>query len=457
MLRIVTESWRRLATGSLNDRILSAAILVAGGNLVVKLTAMVKDIVVVDHFGLGDALDAFFLAVAVPAFAVTVIGQSFSGAFMPEYVRVREQEGPERAKRLFANIMVVNFVLLLGACLLLAVAGRPILALVASEFAPEKRELVYQLYLVLLPFIVLEGQVILWGSVLHAGEKFALAAFAPILTPLAIVALVIVVAPGLGVAGMAWGTVLGCGLELAVLGVALHRRGLLPVPAWTKKLETRKQVVNMYVPLVLGAMIMNASTVIDQVMASWLGPGSVAALTYGNKLPSFVAGIGVTALGTAVLPHFSRLIALGDYNSIRHTLNTYLRWIAVVSVPITLVVILCSEWIVRVLFERAAFTREDTVLVSFIQQLYLLQVPFFVIGVVGVRLLIAMSRTHLVTIMAVVNLAVNVAGNLIFMRWLGVGGIALSTSVVYVVSMSMILWLVYWHLSALQRTQLAPT
>jgi putative peptidoglycan lipid II flippase len=102
---------------------------------------------------------------------------------------------------------------------------------------------------------------------------------------------------------------------------------------------------------------------------------------------------------------------------------------------------------VRLVFQRGAFQAEDTLLVARIQQMYLLQVPFFVLGILGVRMLVALSKNHLLTIMAVVNLIVNVVGNLVFMRWFGVSGIALSTSVVYMVSMSMILILVARNLA----------
>lgn len=455
IVRLALDQWRRFATGSVNHRIFSAMIVIATATLAVKATAMAKDMVVAGHFGVGDALDAFLIAVAVPAFAVTVIGQSFSGAFLPEFVRLREQEGPAAAKRLFANIMVLNFALLVACAVVLGVAGKPILDLVASEFSPEKRALAYQLFLILLPLVILEGQVILWGSVLHAGEKFALTAFAPILTPLTIVLALLVTAEDAPITAVAVATVVGCAAELAVLGFALARRGLLPAPRWAPDLAARRHVIGQYIPLVLGAMTMNGSTIIDQIMASWLGSGSVAALTYANKIPSVVAGVGVTALGTALLPHFSQLVARNDYDAIRHTLRTYIRGVVIVAVPITAVLLATSDWVVMIIFERGAFTESDTRLVSDVQRMYLLQIPFFVLGIVGVRLLVAMSKNHLVTIMAVVNLIVNIVGNLVFMRWFGVSGIALATSVVYMISMSMILWLVHVNLSGLQRARLA--
>jgi putative peptidoglycan lipid II flippase len=210
--------------------------------------------------------------------------------------------------------------------------------------------------------------------------------------------------------------------------------------------------VTQYLPLVMSAMLMSSSSVIDQAMAAWLGPGSVAALNYGNKIPAFLAGMGATALGTAVLPHFSRLVVVGDIVSLRHTIKTYTRWILAISVPCAVVFIAGSEWIVKLVFERGAFRPEDTLIVARIQQMYLLQVPFFVVGILAVRVLVAMSKNHLLTLMSVINLVVNVIGNIVFMRWLGVSGIALSTSVVYMVSMTMILIFVAKTLRDLERT-----
>jgi putative peptidoglycan lipid II flippase len=107
-----------------------------------------------------------------------------------------------------------------------------------------------------------------------------------------------------------------------------------------------------------------------------------------------------------------------------------------------------SEWLVRVLFERGAFGADDTAQVTLIQQMYLIQIPFVMVGILGGRLLIAMSKMYLLSIMAVINLAVVVVGNLVLMRWLGVSGIALATSIMYIVSAAMIWVLVNRSLGA---------
>lgn len=449
MLTLVAKAishCRRLGSGTVNQRIASATIIIMAGTLLVKVAAAVKDIVIAGHFGLGDDLDALLIALVIPGFVTGVIAYSLNGAFVPAYIRVRERDGVEAANRLFANVMLLSFFLLLVCTVLMAAGAGLLLKLLAWEFSPAKLELVNSLYFVLLPTVVLGGQITLWGAVLNADEKFALAALAPILSPLIIMAALVAVAPGLGIDGLAWAIVVGSVAELVVLGAALARRGLFPAPRWWSEATETRAVLQQYLPAVSASIVMSSTTVIDNAMASWLESGAVAALTYGSKIPAFLAAAGMTALGSAVLPHFSRLVALGDHAAIRHTLNTYGRWLLLLAVPITLVFIATSEWIVRLLFERGAFGPDDTAVVTLVQQMYLIQIPFVMVGILGGRLLIAMSKMYLLTIMAVVNLAVVIVGNLVLMRWLGVAGIALATSIMYVVSAAMIWVLVHRHL-----------
>src|SRR5947208_4612358 len=95
---------------------------------------------------------------------------------------------------------------------------------------------------------------------------------------------------------------------------------------------------------------------VDQAMGSMLGHGSVSALTYGNKIAALILTIGTMALGTAVLPYFSQMVAAADWKTVRHTLKSYTGLILVVTLPITFLVVLFSKPLVALLFQRGNFT-----------------------------------------------------------------------------------------------------
>jgi putative peptidoglycan lipid II flippase len=181
---------------------------------------------------------------------------------------------------------------------------------------------------------------------------------------------------------------------------------------------------------------MSSTMLVDQAMGAMLGPGSVAALSYGGKVVSFVTVVGATALGTTVLPHFSRMVAVSDWQGIRNTVRTYIKWILLTTVPLMVAVATFSESLVRLIFQRGAFAVGDTEVVSRVQAFLILQLPFYVINILLVRLISSLKANSVLMWGCVINFIVNVVLNYVLMQWLQIAGIALSTSVVYLVSVA---------------------
>jgi putative peptidoglycan lipid II flippase len=151
------------------------------------------------------------------------------------------------------------------------------------------------------------------------------------------------------------------------------------------------------------------------------------------------------AISTALAPHFSRMIAVEDWQACRHTLRTWIRLAALVSAPIALALIASSHWLVRVAFQHGAFGPRDTAVVAPVLAMYAIQIPFIVTSRVFYRFLVAMRRTDLILQCGILNLALDIALNLVLMRWNGVAGIALATSL-WAASTFFFLWFWTWKL-----------
>ncbi len=437
-LSIGLNRWRNWRVKSTNRRILAAMISVGGFAIIVKLTSTAKQLVIADQFGTSDALDAFLIAFLIPSLAINVVSGSFNAAFMPTFIKVKEQQGQGAAQRLFSNVMVWSTLLMIAISGLLALVSPFIIPIVGSGFSPEKQALTRSLFLAMLPVLTISGLATIWASILNAEERFALAAIAPIMTPAVAVTAILFMGTMWGIYALAIGTVGGFLLEAVLLAWGLKRHGFSLIPRWHGLDRAVKQVARQYAPMAAGALLMSSTELVDQSMAAMLGPGSVSALNYGNKVVALIIGIGSMALSTAVFPYFSRMVAVNDWIGVRHTLKTYARLVLFVTVPMTLVLFYLSDPIVALLFERGAFTAGDSRLVGQVQALYILQIPFYVLGIMGVRLLSALKKNQILMGISAVNLATNIVGNYVFMRYLGVAGISLSTSVVYAISMSLI-------------------
>jgi putative peptidoglycan lipid II flippase len=226
----------------------------------------------------------------------------------------------------------------------------------------------------------------------------------------------------------------------AIFAWALHARGL-PLFAWRTPIDLPvpsrvaiARVQAQYLPAVAGAVLMSATSVVDQTMAAWLPSGSVSALGFGTKLSSVMMNVGAIALSTTLLPHLSELVAREEWPALRVLTKRVAFVILGTTIPLTVALIVCSTPIVRLLFQRGAFTATETITVANVQSAYLLQLPVHLLGILYVRLISALQANRLLTIGSAVNLAVNIALNVVFMRWFGVAGIALSTAGVYAVS-----------------------
>lgn len=423
---------------SVNRRIFAAIVSVGSFTILVKLATVMKQLVIAGRFGTSDALDAFLIAFLAPSFVINVAAGSFSAALIPSFIEVRDRDGRDAAQRLFSSVMVLSVLLIFAMSGILAACSTPIIQVIGSGFSPEKQALTRSLFFATLPLLIISGLAAIWASILNAQERFALAAVAPVMTPVAAVVAILLLGKAWGIYALAVGTVGGGVLEAALIGRGLKRLGFYLLPRWHGLSPAVKQVARQYAPMAAGALLMSGTEVVDQAMAAMLGPGSVSALNYGNRVVSLMIGVGSLALSTAIFPHFSRMVAANDWTGVRSTVKVYVRLIILITVPTTLGLIYFSEPIVALLFERGAFTSGDVDLVGRVQALYLLQAPFYFLGIIGVRLLSALKRNHILMGISGVNLFTNVIANYALMHYMGLPGISLSTSVVYFISAALI-------------------
>lgn len=438
-----TERWKQLSSGTLNRRIFSAAALVAALTLATKVVAMGKEVLSAAAFGTDDAMDAFLAAFLLPTYALNVLAVQMNTALVPVFIGVRENEGEAAAQRLFSGALVLSIGILVGATILLGLLAPVLVPYVCVGFSEEKIQFTIKLFYLLLPTIVLSGLVNNCEAALNAGEKFAVAALAPAIVPLATIGAIWAMAPRWGIHSVVAGLVGGIALNLLIVARSLKRRGLSFTPRWHGMDSSLRRLISQYFPAVAASAMMCSSELIDRSMASLLAPGSVSVLSYGNKLVSLVLTMGTIALGTAVLPYFSKMVAKSDWSGLRHTLKTYIRLIILVTIPIVVLGIILSKPLVEVMFQRGKFSSSDTALVASVQSMLMLQLPFYSLSILFVRMISSLQANRLLVWGTVISVVLNISLNYLLMKVMGIAGIALSTSVVYAVSaayLGVMLW-----------------
>jgi putative peptidoglycan lipid II flippase len=427
--------WPLKSAETPNRKILRAAVIVGLMGLVAKISATVKELIVAGRFGRSDALDAFLIALLLPAFTMILVRAAFEAALIPALVDVRQSQGPQAAQKLVSSTMFFSVMAWLALSILLGVLAPYYLPYLGSGFSPEKLRLTRHLVYVLLPYVFFNGLSGCAAAVLNAGEKFALPALTPLLTPLVMIVFITLGPSGWGPFLLAAGVVAGGFLESVLLVQALRIEGMHLWPHWSGRDPLVSRVLAQFAPMLAGAFLMSSTSVVDQSMAAMLPGGSVAALSYANKIVAVITAVGASALSTAALPYLSRMVADGDWNGCRHTLKRYSLLIVATTVPLTLGLIAFSRPLVRLLFQRGAFTPADTELVSWVQICYLAQIPFYVLSMFFVRFLSSVRRNHALMYASGINLILDIVLNLLLMRRWGIAGLAMSTSLMYAFSL----------------------
>lgn len=423
---------------TVNGRIFLAAFTVAGFTGVVHLASFAKELLIAYHFGTSELLDAFLIAFLLPAFAVGVLAESFSSGFIPTYLSVLKKQGAECANSLFASVAMLALIFLAAAALIVGLFAPGVLKVLGSGFSAQNLALAQNLLWLLLPVLPLYGIVRVWSALLNAQQVFGSVALVPGVTPLVIVAVLWLFSSQLGIYSLASGTLLGATAEVVILLTIVARKHLPLLPAWSGQTREVRAVLRQYAPVVFGAIMMSGTILVDQAMAAMLEPGSVSALSFGNKVITLVLSLSAMALGTAALPHLSAMVAHRDWTGVERTLYVYERAIVLLAIPVSAVLFLASSGLVELLFERGAFTASDTALVGQILAYYSLQLPFYMAGILGVRVISACANNSALVNICVVNFVFNVAANYLLMQMLGVSGIALATAFVYAISFVLI-------------------
>jgi putative peptidoglycan lipid II flippase len=413
--------------------IMTAAMTIAVLTAIVRLASVAKELNVAWRFGTSDDLDAFLISVLVPTAIVAILASSFNASVIPIYIETKEHEGSAAAERILQSATAWVILCLIPVAALVVFAAPVYLRVLGSAFSHDKLQFTLKLVCVTSVVVVLGGVGALWTSVLNAERRFAVTAVTPLATPLITLGF-LWWAPGWRTASLVAGMIVGSATEMLLLGYALRKLGLSLQPRWPRIDSKIRRLGGQFLPVAAGSILNSGNFMVDSAMAAMLAAGSVASLNYGNRIIQLPIVLLSAPLGTALMPYLSRLAAARDWPELRRTVRRFIGLSFFFTLPLTAGLIIFSRPIVSILYQRGAFTAADVLLVSRVQAFYALEIPSYVVSIVVVRLISSLQSNQLLLFATIINLVINVSLNFVFMRWLGVPGLALSTSIVYLFS-----------------------
>ncbi len=334
-----------------------------------RVLGLVREQVFAALFGAGFAYDAFVVAFRIPNLLRDLFGEgALSAAFVTVFTEYDTNRGREATWRLANNVLAVVAVVLAVIVLVGIFFAEDLVRFLAPDFdlVAGKVALTTRLTAIMFPFLLFVSLSAVVMGILNAKGRF----FVPALSSsffnlgslLGGVSLALLL-PRFGqpaIVGMAVGTLIGGGLQLAWQVPALFRVGFAFSPRIDLADPGLRRILRLMGPAVVGLSATQVNIFVNTYFASSCEQGSVSWLNYAFRLVQFPIGVFGVALAIAATPIFARHAARGDLAAMRRSLASSLVMVACLTVPAAVGLALLAQPIVALIFEHGVFSPVDT-------------------------------------------------------------------------------------------------
>lgn len=195
-----------------------------------------------------------------------------------------------------------------------------------------------------------------------------------------------------------------------------------------------KATVRMLLPLMMSCGVGHIALMLGKMIASLLGEGHVSSLTYAHTLYRVVYTIFIANLSVILLTDFNELMAQKNFNAMKQKICSVVSIMTLFLIPITIVSVVCSKDIVKIIYERGSFSPTSTAAVASVLIFYALNfIPAMVHSIYN-QVLYANGDTKTPMWIALASIAVNFVSSLILVRVIGLPGVAIGTLISSLVS-----------------------
>ena len=417
---------------------------IAGSTLVSRVLGYLRDMVVASYFGASAVADTFYVAYRIPNLLRRLLGEgALVASFVPVYTDYIERKTPEEQKKFLDTVITVLTLILIVLTILGIIFAPIIVNLIAPGFAkdPEKMRLAIFLTRVMFPFLISIGVAAFFMGVLYVHHIFIYSAFSSCFLSISEVLFMFAICPFLNnpILGLAIGVVVGGFAQAYYQIIPLMKKKISFSFSFDLKNEGLRKVAWLMLPATIGVSFDQISSFVDMIFASWLRVGSVSALYYSNRLMQLPLALFGVAVSTICLPILSKSATYENFDKLKEQLRDNFSLMSYFIIPSSIGLIVLAHPIVKLLFERGKFDTIATDMTSITLQYY----SIGIIAYSGVKIIstayYSMKDTKTPVKIAAFCVLINVLCNFILMKLLGVGGLALSTSISAILNVTLLI------------------
>jgi putative peptidoglycan lipid II flippase len=415
------------------QKVFSSALTISMLTLFGYLGFFARDLLIVRRFGVGDAVDVFFLGSMIPMFFVSVFSIPAGAALLPAYSALRCTNDLTASRLVSATALSLTIVMAILS-LILYVATPLILSALNWNYSAEKIAAIGAIMNVYLFIMILGGVVVVANTLLNAEEYFIFPATAQLIVPTVVLFALLLFGTSLGIYAAVYGMLIGQIINLVLVMYALWSKSLLSLLRLELIVGFKRFPFRQYVVLVAAALSTALLVPTANTIAANLPSGSVTIIGLGLKIILLIAGVIGMGMTTVLLPYFSSLVAKSHHLKAQSDLSLFLLLATLISIPTTLILRMLTGPLTTFLMAGSSLSHDDINQLIRTTQYGVAQLPFFTVGLITTKYITAYQRTGILLLSSIIGLAITIILSKVLTKYVGVSGISLAITLSMVIS-----------------------
>ncbi|QEK13192.1 murein biosynthesis integral membrane protein MurJ [Crassaminicella thermophila] len=396
--------------------------------LLSKTLGFVREIILSYFYGASNVSDAYFISLTIPVVIFSFIGVGITTGYIPMYSKIEIEEGTHESYRFTSNLISILIIISTLVILVVQLFTESIVRIFASGFEGDTLLLATNFTRITVFGIYFTGIITILNGFLQIKDKFVIPAILGFIYNICIIAS-IYFSYKTDMIILSIGSVIALLVQfIFLLYFVLKEKMTLRFIASFKNKHI-KSLGKIALPLIFGISISQINVLVDKTLASRIAIGGISALNYADRLNSFILSTVVMSISVAIYPMMSKTVADKKNDDFKKIISESIITISILLVPSTVGAIFFAVPLVRLLFARGAFDSKAITLTSS-------ALLFYSLGMLGIglrevlsRAFYSMQETKTPVKNAAVGMILNIILNIILSRYIGIGGLALATSI----------------------------
>jgi len=404
--------------------------------LITKFLGFIREILLGQQFGTSYQTDAYIVALTVPTIVFGSVMAAISTSFIPIYSKVRHKDGIKRANYFTNNLLSIVIIISIILASIGFFVSKYIVHILGKGLSQEGINLAVDLTNISLLMLITLGIISILTAYLQAHENFLVPSFVNIPIIITVIFSLFMV-DYIGIKGVMYANIIGSIIQVLIL---LYFTLKLTRFKFIVDLKDKdfKELIYLIIPVFIATSVQQINLLVDKMLASSFGDGYISALTFGNKINEMFFGLISVTIATFIFPKLADLATKNSMQEFDDLVRTSLNTVSLLVLPLVFIVLLFSNELVKLLFERGEFDSSSTSLTADALFYFSFGMLFFGFRDVLNRTFYSLGDTKSPMKNAIVTVITNIILSLILMQWMGYKGLALSYSLAGIVTCLML-------------------